>query len=140
MNDSSLLKKILDREIRNINTSLVKSKKKLSVLMDMEKPEMPTVSGGTHFINRSVIEMLAVKLPEELKSRLNLPMTFYYNPEVEDSYYLTDPAVLEVLQVLGELDRHYSFNKGRLWFSKPLGNDMSCRYPGLIQFMIVPGR
>jgi uncharacterized protein (UPF0216 family) len=139
VDELSFLSEVLDREIQLVNDDLVRPGRKLVDLLSMESSALPTVGGGLHLIGHGQLRELDEQLPEGLKERLLLPITFCLQRGAVDRYYLSDRAALEALQHLGDLDRRLVMREGKAWFPRRLGNDLVRRRPGLIQFMVVEG-
>jgi hypothetical protein len=83
-----------------------------------------------------MIQLLGEKLPVSLHTRLKLPVIFYFDSMVADSFLLTDAAALEAFQVLGELSDMRELHGGRLWVGRAIVYAIMRKYPCIIQIMV----
>jgi hypothetical protein len=67
---------------------------------------------------------------------LKIPIIFYFDSTVEDSFFLTDSAALEALQFLGELSDMREMIAGRVWIGRAIVFAIMRRYPGAVQVMV----
>ncbi|MBP7715670.1 MAG: DUF61 family protein [Methanoregulaceae archaeon] len=82
------------------------------------------------------MRILWERLPESLRYRLKLPLLFFFNSTVTDSFMLADATALEALQSLGELSDMREFIGGRVWVGRAIVFAIMGRYPGAIQIMV----
>ena len=76
------------------------------------------------------------RLPVSLHTCLKLPIIFYFDSTVEDSFFLTDSAALEALQLLGELSDLREMIGGRVWVGRAIVYAIIAKYPGAVQVMV----
>jgi uncharacterized protein (UPF0216 family) len=106
------------------------------VLLGNDRPSTITRCGKEYVFDPAIIRLLGEKLPENLYSRLKLPIIFYFDSGVADSCLLTDEAALEAFQMLGELSRQREFIGGRLWIGRAIVFAILRKYPTIIQIMM----
>lgn len=136
VSDESVLKKWMALEMGKINDGVVAERKRLSDLLRTSRPLSITRGEKEYLFDSTIIRLLGEKLPENLHSRLKLPIIFYFDSGVADSCLLTDEAAFEVLQVLGELSRQREFIGGRLWIGRAIVFALLRKYPTIIQIMM----
>jgi hypothetical protein len=136
VSDESVLKKWMALEMGKINDGIVAERKRLSELLRTNRPSSITRGGTEYTFDPATIRLFGKKLPEQLHSRLKLPIIFYYDSGVADSCLLTDEAALEALQALGELSGQREFIEGRLWIGRALVFAILRKYPTVIQIMM----
>lgn len=134
--DESALLRWMRLEIGRINDGVVVERKRLSRLLSEEHPSSVTKGGSEHKFDRDVLLRLKQALPGELQRRLRLPILFYFDPSVPDSFFLTDEAAVQALQRLQEISPLRRVHGGRLWIAKPLVYATMNRYPTVIQIMM----
>lgn len=136
VSDESVLMRWMALEMGRINDGVVAERKRLSELLRDATPSSITRGGKEFVFNKSTIELLGKKLPVSLHSRLKLPVIFYFDSTVADSFLLTDAAALESLQELGELSDLRELIAGRLWVGRAIVYAIMRKYPGIIQIMV----
>ncbi|MCE5298652.1 MAG: DUF61 family protein [Methanoregulaceae archaeon] len=136
LSDESVLMRWMAIEMGRINDGVVAERKRLSELLRDATPSSVTRGGKEFVFNKSTIELLGKKLPVSLHSRLKLPVIFYFDSTVADSFLLTDAAALESLQELGELSDLRELIGGRLWVGRAIVYAIMLKYPGIIQIMV----
>ncbi|MCU0628893.1 MAG: DUF61 family protein [Methanoregulaceae archaeon] len=136
VSDESVLMRWMALEMGRINDGVVAERKRLSELLRDATPSSVTRGGKEFVFNKSTIELLGKKLPVSLHSRLKLPVIFYFDSTVADSFLLTDAAALESLQELGELSDLRELIGGRLWVGRAIVYAIMLKYPGIIQIMV----
>ena len=65
---------MLRDEIRKLNAHLPKKRLVLSELLNLETPSVPSADGGKIVMKKAELESLAKSLPEDLLSRVKLPL------------------------------------------------------------------
>ena len=136
VSDESVLRKWMAFEMGKINNGIVADRKRLSELLRTDRPSSVTRSGTEYLFDTATIRLLGEKLPEQLHSRLKLPIIFFYDSGVTDSCLLTDEAALEAFQALGELSGQREFIEGKLWVGRALVFAILRKYPTVIQIMM----
>ena len=101
VSDESVLMRWMALEMGRINDGVVAERKRLSELIRDPKPSSVTRGGKEFAFDKNTIRLLGERLPVSLHTRLKLPIIFYFDSTVEDSFFLTDSAALEALQLLG---------------------------------------
>ncbi|WP_292518357.1 DUF61 family protein [Methanoculleus sp.] len=134
--DESTLLKWMRLEIGRINDGVVAERKRLSRLLREEDPSSVTKGGERYDFDRDVLQRLAEGLPGDLQRRLRLPILFYFDSTVPDSFFLADEAAVQALQILQEISPLRRMQGGRLWIAKPLVYAIVNRYPTAIQIMM----
>jgi uncharacterized protein (UPF0216 family) len=123
-------------EIGRINDGVVAERRRLSELLREERPSSVTKGGNRYDFDRQVLLRLEQALPGELQRRLRLPILFYFDSTVPDSFFLVDEAAVRALQCLEEISPLRRMQGGRLWIAKPLVYDIMNRYPTVVQIMM----
>ena len=134
--DESTLLRWMRLEIGRINDGVVAERKRLSELLREERPSSVTKGGNRYDFDRQVLLRLEQALPGELQRRLRLPILFYFDSTVPDSFFLVDEVAVRVLQCLEEISPLRRMQGGRLWIAKPLVYDIMNRYPTAVQIMM----
>ncbi|HQA81531.1 MAG TPA: DUF61 family protein [Methanoregulaceae archaeon] len=119
-----------------INDGVVADRRRLSDLVMELHPASITRGGREYAFNKNTIRVLWERLPESLRYRLKLPILFYFDSTVTDSFMLADATALEALQSLGELSNMREFMGGRLWVGRAIVFAIMGRYPGAIQIIV----
>jgi hypothetical protein len=117
-------------EIGRINDGVVAERRRLSELLREERPSSVTKGGNRYDFDRQVLLRLEQALPGEWQRRLRLPILFYFDSTVPDSFFLADEAAVRALQCLEEISPLRRMQGGRLWIAKPLVYDI-VNYPRL---------
>jgi hypothetical protein len=136
VSDESVLMRLMALEMGRINDGVVAERKRLSELMRDPKPSSVTRGGKEFAFDKKTIQILGEKLPVSLHARLKLPVIFYFDSTVADSFLLTDAAALEALQSLGELSELRELIGGRLWVGRAIVYAIIRKYPGIFQIMV----
>lgn len=136
VSDESVLVRWMALEMGRINDGVVAERKRLSDLIREEQPRSITRGGEEFAFDNSTIHLLGERLPVSLHARLKLPVIFYFDSTVQDSFLLTDEAALTALQQLGELSGMREFIAGRLWVGRAIVYTIIRNYPGMIQIMV----
>ena len=136
VSDESVLMRWMALEMGRINDGVVAERKRLSALIREDKPASVTRGGKEFAFDKSTIQLLGKKLPVSLHARLRIPVIFYFDSTVADSFLLTDAAALEALQILGELSDMRELSGGRLWVGRAIVYAIMRKYPGAIQIMV----
>ncbi len=134
--DESTLLKWMRLEIGRINDGVVSERKRLSRLLSEEHPSSVTKGGSEYGFDRGVLLRLEQALPGELQRRLRLPILFYFDSTVPDSFFLADEAAMQALQSLEEISPLRRMQGGRLWIAKPLVYAIMNRYPTAMQLVM----
>ncbi len=134
--DESTLLRWMRLEIGRINDGVVAERKRLSRLLSEENPSSVTKGGSRYDFDRDVLLRLEQAIPEELQRRLRLPILFYFDSTVPDSFFLADEAAVQALQSLREISPLRRMQGGRLWIAKPLVYAIMNRYPTAVQIMM----
>ncbi len=134
--DESTLLRWMRLEIGRINDGVVAERKSLSRLLREEHPSSITKGGNRYDFDRDVLLRLEQVLPGELQRRLRLPILFYFDSTVPDSFFLADEAAVQALQSLQEISLLRRMQGGRLWIAKPLVYAIMNRYPTAVQIMM----
>ncbi|MCK9306519.1 MAG: DUF61 family protein [Methanoculleus sp.] len=134
--DESTLLRWMRLEIGRINDGVVAERKRLSELLREERPSSVTKGGNRYDFDRQILLRLEQALPGELQRRLRLPILFYFDSTVPDSFFLVDEAAVRALQCLEEISPLRRMQGGRLWIAKPLVYDIMNRYPTAVQIMM----
>jgi uncharacterized protein (UPF0216 family) len=134
--DESVLMRWMALEMGRINDGVVAERKRLSELIRDPKPSSITRGGKEFAFDKSIIRLLGERLPVSLHTRLKLPIIFYFDSSVEDSFFLTDSAALEALQLLGELSDMREMTRGRVWVGRAIVYAIIAKYPGVVQVMV----
>jgi uncharacterized protein (UPF0216 family) len=101
-----------------------------------EHPSSITKGGGEYRFDRDVLLRLEQALPGELQRRLRLPILFYFDSSVPDSFFLADEAAMQALQSLEEISLLRRMRDGRLWIAKPIVYAIMNRYPTAMQIVM----
>jgi uncharacterized protein (UPF0216 family) len=136
VSDESILMRWMALEMGRINDGVVAERKRLSELLRDPKPSSVTRGGKEFAFDKNTIHLLGERLPVSLHTRLKIPIIFYFDSTVEDSFFLTDSAPLEALQFLGELSDMREMIGGRLWVGRAIVYAIMRRYPGAVQVMV----
>jgi len=123
-------------EIGKINKEIVAERKPLSQLLKEEIPSSETKGGDKHLFDKNILSVLEEQLPAELHGKLRLPILFFLDNRVADSSFLSDENAARALQILGELSKSRSFNKGRLWVGKSIAYSIMRKYPTVVQIVM----
>ncbi|NLA99466.1 MAG: DUF61 family protein [Methanomicrobiales archaeon] len=123
-------------ELGRINDGVVAERKRLSLLLREEHPSSVTKGGDRYDFDRGVLLRLEQALPAELQRRLRLPILFYFDSTVPDSFFLADEAAVQALQSLGEISTLREMQGGRLWIAKPIVYAVMSRYPTVMQIVM----
>lgn len=134
--DDSALMKWMRLEVGKINKEIVADRKSLSQLLGEEVPSSKTKGGNEHLFDKEVLSVLEEELPEELHRRLRIPILFFLDNRVEDSCFLNDENAVKALQIMGEISKSRSLNKGKLWVGKSIGYSIMRKYPTAIQIVM----
>ena len=134
--DESTLFRWMRLEIGRINDGVVVERKRLSHLLREEHPSSTTKGGSEYTFDRDVLLQLEQALPGELQRRLRLPILFYFDSTVPDSFFLADEAALQALQHAKEVSPLRRMRDGRLWVAKPIVYAIMNRYPTAMQVMM----
>jgi uncharacterized protein (UPF0216 family) len=136
VSDESVLMRWMALEMGRINDGVVAERKRLSDLIREEQPRSVTRGGKEFAFDKSTIKLLGERLPVSIHVRLKLPVIFYFDSTVQDSFFLTDEVALAALQLLGELSDMREIIAGRLWVGRAIVYAIMCKYPGIIQIMV----
>lgn len=136
VSDESVLMRWMALGMGKINDGVVADRRRLSDLVMELHPASITRGGREYAFNKNTIRVLWERLPESLRYRLKLPILFYFDSTVTDSFMLADATALEALQALGELSDLREFIGGRLWVGRAIVFAIMGRYPGAIQIMV----
>lgn len=136
VSDESVLMRWMAFEMGKINDGVVADRRRLSDLVRELPPASITRGGREYAFNKNTIRILWERLPESLRYRLKLPLLFFFNSTVTDSFMLADATALEALQSLGELSDMREFIGGRVWVGRAIVFAIMGRYPGAIQIMV----
>ena len=123
-------------EMGKINDGVVAERKRLSELIRDAKPASVTRGGKEFAFDKRTLQILGERLPVSLHARLKLPVIFYFDSTVADSFLLTDAVALEALQALGELSDLRELSGGRLWVGRTIVYAIMLKYPSAIQIMV----
>lgn len=134
--DESVLMRWMKLEIGRINEGMVVERKTLSTLLTEEIPSARTRSGNPYYFDNVILQILGGRLPKEIKDTLRLPISLFFDIDVRDSYFLTDPVAAEALKSLGELSTLRELRNGRLWVAKPIIHTLMKKYPTILQIVI----
>lgn len=134
--DEPTLMRWMRLEIGRINDGVVAERKRLSHLLREEHPSSVTKGGSEYNFDRGTLLGLEQGLPRELQGRLRLPILFYFDSTVPDSFFLADEAALQALQHLEEISPLRRMQGGRLWIAKPIVYAIMNRYPTAMQVMM----
>lgn len=134
--DESTLLRWMRLEIGRINDGIVSERKRLSHLLAEECPSSVTKGGDRYDFDRDILLRLGQALPGELQRRLRLPILFYFDSTVPDSFFLADEAAVQALQDLGEISSLRRMQGGRLWIAKSLAYAIMNRYPSAMQVVM----
>jgi len=136
VSDESVLMRWMALEIGRINAGVVAERKRLSALLREPKPSSVTRGGKEFAFDKSTLRLLGDRLPVSLHTRLKIPVIFYFDSTVADSFFLTDSAALEALQILGELSDLREMIGGRVWVGRAIVYAIMRKYPGAVQVMV----
>lgn len=123
-------------EMGKINDGVVSERKRLSDLVKEPNPSTVTRAGREYAFDREILLDVHDRLPALLRVRLKLPLVFYFDSRVADSFLLTDTIAFEALQNLGEISELREFTGGRIWIGRPIVFSIMRAYPTLIQIMV----
>ena len=136
LSDESVLMRWMALEMGRINDGVVAERKRLSELLRASHPSSVTRGGKEFAFDKITIHLLGERLPGSLHTRLKLPIIFYFDSTVADSFFLTESAALEALQLLGELSDLREMIGGRVWVGRAIVYAIIRRYPGAVQVMV----
>lgn len=134
--DESTILRWMRLEIGRINDGIVTERKRLSLLLREEHPSSVTRGGAEYNFDRDVLLRMEQTLPGELQRELRLPILFYFDSTVPDSFFLADEAALQALQRLEEISPLRRMHGGRLWIAKPIVHAIMNRYPTAVQIVM----
>jgi len=134
--DEPTLMRWMRLEIGRINDGVVAERKRLSHLLREEHPLSVTKGGSEYNFDRDALLRMEQALPRDLQVRLRLPILFYFDSTVPDSFFLADEAALQALQCLEEISPLRRMQGGRLWIAKPIVYAIMNRYPTAMQVMM----
>ena len=134
--DEPTLMRWMRLEIGRINDGVVAERKRLSHLLREEHPLSVTKGGSEYNFDRDALLRMEQALPRDLQVRLRLPILFYFDSTVPDSFFLADEAALQALQCLEEISPLRRMQDGRLWIAKPIVYAIMNRYPTAMQVMM----
>lgn len=123
-------------EMGKINDGVVSARKRLADLRGDTCPGAVTRGGAEYAFRRETITLLANQLPERLQARLRLPIIFFFDSRVGDSFLLADEDALTALQELGELSGMREMTGGRLWVGRAIVYAIMRKYPTAVQIMM----
>jgi uncharacterized protein (UPF0216 family) len=95
-----------------------------------------TKAGKEYRFSGEMIKYIGEHLPEEIHSRLKLPILFFFDSTVNNSLFLVDEPAFRALLHLGEFSSLREMEDGRLWVGKPIVFAMMRKYPTIIQIMM----
>ena len=134
MYDDRVLQRWLRLELGRMNDGIVAARPTLAELLERPEPVALTRGGEEYRFDRSVLRLLADRLPGTLQRRLRLPVLFFASSDVPDSVALQDPHAFEALRILGEISGLREFRDGRAWVGRAIGYGLLARYPTAFQF------
>lgn len=132
----SVLKRWLALEMGKINDGVVTGRQHLSDLAREDHPSAVTRRGTRYDFDRTALHAMRDRLPERLRTRLRIPIIFYFDSQVADSFVLADPVAFEALQELGELSDQRQMHEGRIWVGRAIAFAIIVKYPTLVQIMM----
>jgi uncharacterized protein (UPF0216 family) len=136
ISDESVLKKWMAVEMGRINDGVVTDRPRLAELLETQHPVATTRGGGEHRFDPDTLRRFGTSLTPGLRSRLRIPVLFYFDSNVADSCLLTDDAALEAFQTLGELSSLRTMIEGKLWVGRAIVYSLVRKYPSIIQIMM----
>jgi uncharacterized protein (UPF0216 family) len=136
VSNESVLMRWMALEMGRINDGVVAERKRLSDLIRDPKPSSVTRGGKEFAFDKNTIHLFGERLPVSLHTRLNLPIIFYFDSTVADSFFLTDSTALEALQILRELSDMREMTGGKVWVGRAIVYAMMRKYPGAVQIMV----
>jgi uncharacterized protein (UPF0216 family) len=134
--DESVLTRWLQMERGKINRNIVTARKPLKELLSMKDPKLLTRSGEMYRFDAGVLVILDRNLPGRIAGNLKLPVSCYFDSNVPDSGFITDPVAMEALKILGELSNMRTMTGDRLWIGKPIIYCVMRKYPTVIQIIM----
>ena len=123
-------------EMGKINDGVVSGRKRLSDLLDDPHPAAVTRGGAEYAFRIDTIRKLGDQLPRDLHAQCRLPIIFFFDSRVGDSFLLTDEDSLKVLQAIGELSAMREMTGGRLWVGRAIVFAIMRKYPTAVQIMM----
>jgi len=90
VSDESVLMRWMALEMGKINDGVVTGRKRLSDLLIDPHPAAVTRGGAEYAFNKETLMLLGQQLPVNLHARLRLPIIFFFDSRVGDSFLLTD--------------------------------------------------
>ncbi|MBC7086133.1 MAG: DUF61 family protein [Methanomethylovorans sp.] len=135
--EDSIFMRWMRTEINKMNNAIVAERKNLSQLLQEDKPSAKTKGGSDHFFEKATLRSIGEKVPEDMHSKLKLPILFFFDHQVPDSCYLNDVYAAQVLQIMGEISRLRMMEKGRLWVGKSIAYSIMKKYQTVVQIVMV---
>ena len=136
VSDESVLMRWMALEMGKINDGVVTGRKRLSDLLMDPRPAGVTRGGAEYAFNKETLMLLGQQLPANLHARLRLPIIFFFDSRVGDSFLLTDEDGLKTLQAIGELSTMREMTGGRLWVGRAIVFAIMRKYPTAVQIMM----
>lgn len=136
VSDESVLMRWMALEMGKINDGVVTGRRRLSDLLIDPRPAAVTRGGAEYAFNKETLMLLGQQLPANLHARLRLPIIFFFDSRVGDSFLLTDEDGLKTLQAIGELSTMREMTRGRLWVGRAIFFAIMRKYPTAVQIMM----
>jgi len=134
--DEGVFNRWMRLEIGKINDGIVAERKTLQDLLASDRPVSTTKGGKEYLFDAGVLRKLGEALPAECRRRLRLPILFYFDAHVKDSWYLADEIAVKALQHLGELSAMREMHERRLWVGRAIAFSLIGKYPTAIQVVM----
>ncbi len=118
-------------ELTRINKGIVTRKKKLSILLNEEKPQCTTKEGDTYEFDRIILVQIASVL--EKGQDLQLPITLHFSSRMKDHCYIDDETAATMIRKLEELGEAYRYRDGKMWLPNSLAYTLMQKYRTMFQ-------
>ena len=115
---------------------MVSQKKRLSTLLEEERPSVEKRDGGTHYFEKDHLTEVENIVPIHKKKDLQLPIVVYNDPSLDRCYVKGKVEGKVVKEMIGLKNK--TIQKEKNWFSKPLTADMIREYDDIFLFVWTP--
>lgn len=134
--NESVLMKWMKLEIGRMNQGTVSERKVLYLLLKEKTPSTMIRAGTAYYFDTAALQRFGNHIPEQVQRKLAVPISFFFDIDVRNSYALNDTVAVEAFQWLGELSPLRELRNGRLWVAKPIVYALIRKYPSLVQIVV----
>jgi len=132
------LDKVLQDELKRLNTHLPKNRKTIQELLREDSPSVTTLGGGKLALKKDELETFSQELPEDLRNRIKLPIVLLRRRELGPGAFtlLGDPhEEYAISKILGDEVRSFAefqSSKTPTVFYKPQVSGLLRRFHSLV--------